>query len=165
MLCEKRQKGRDEGGEVHGEGLFATRVWWSLYFDAAKGHVLVCGPFATGVFVEVCGPVVTRAHTETWDLGSRLQPCWSLGTLSHQGSTDLGDLCCHTGPCVYWDQSVVKGHVWVHGFIVARVWMDACGFCLPLKAMRIPRVRLAILVLACVQGPWCMQIWVCCTAT
>lgn len=165
MFCEKRQKGRDEGGEPHGEGLFATRVWWSLYFDAAKGHVWSVVQLQLGSWLKSVAQVVTRAHTETWDLGSCLQPCWSLGTLSHQGSTDLGGLCCHTGPCVFWDQSVVKGHVWVHSFIVARVWMDASGFCLPLKAMRIPRVRLAILVLACVQGPWCMQIWVCCTAT
>lgn len=68
-----------------------------------------------GSWLKSVAHVVTRSHTETWDLGSRLQPCWSLGTPSHQGSTHLGGLCCHTGPCVFRDQSVVKGHVWVQG--------------------------------------------------
>lgn len=65
-----------------------------------------------GVWLKSVAHVVTRAHTETWDRGSRLQPCWSLGTLSQQGSTDLGGpllpyrvmclpgpVCCQ-GPCL-----------------------------------------------------------------
>lgn len=130
------------------------------------------------------GPCLGLWSSCNWGFGWSLWPMLSLGPtrrpgivavacslvgvwgLCHNRGQQIWEgLCCHTGSCVFRDQSVVKGHVWVHGSIVARVWMDACGFCLPLKVMRIPRVRLAILVLACVQEPWCMQIWVCCTAT
>lgn len=100
------------------------------FCDATEGHRWVHSPTTSGLFVDVHGYCYhQRSFGCPWSGTPPEVMLMAEGHCSCWKHTNLSSLCYHLRLCWPLGQAATEGQVWIHGPIVARLYVDALSPC------------------------------------